>query len=218
LYISTVGELAKWRLLITTERRCMKKIEVFDPPMCCSTGVCGPSVDEKLVRFAADLDWLKAQGILIERYNLSQQPGEFIKNFQVKAMLEKDGNDCLPIIFLDGTVVHKKWYPARNELAALVGLPVFQAQKLVTAEVRELVAIGAAIACNCETCFKFHYDKARKLDVSDNDMLEAAEMGLKVKNASGQSIQELAYKYLKKNEQPAQPGNGAAACGSKCCS
>lgn len=32
-------------------------IEIFEPALCCSTGVCGPEVDESLVRFAADVDW-----------------------------------------------------------------------------------------------------------------------------------------------------------------
>ena len=30
----------------------MKKIEIFDPAMCCSTGVCGPGVDPELLRMA----------------------------------------------------------------------------------------------------------------------------------------------------------------------
>jgi hypothetical protein len=49
------------------------KIQIFDPAMCCSTGVCGPSVDPELVRFAADLDWLARQGVEVERYNLYNQ-------------------------------------------------------------------------------------------------------------------------------------------------
>ena len=53
----------------------MKTIEVFDPAMCCSTGVCVPSVDPALARFAADLDWLGGQGVSVERFNLAQQPG-----------------------------------------------------------------------------------------------------------------------------------------------
>ena len=52
----------------------MTAVRVFDPAMCCSTGICGPSVDPELVRFAADLDWLKSQGVSVERFNLSQQP------------------------------------------------------------------------------------------------------------------------------------------------
>ena len=41
----------------------MTKLAVYDPPMCCSTGVCGPAVDPVLPRVAADLDWLKRQGV-----------------------------------------------------------------------------------------------------------------------------------------------------------
>lgn len=219
LYISIVGELAKLNYPLLQKGTNMQKIEVYDPPMCCSTGICGPSVDEKLVRFAADLDWLKSQGVIVERYNLSQQPGEFVKNSLVKATLEKDGNGCLPMIVFGDAVVHKGSYPTRPELAALVGLPVPNAPKLFTAEVRELVAIGAAIACNCETCFKFHYDKAHKLGVSDEDMLSAVDTGLMVKNASGDSIKELAYKYLTKQEsKKSQPTKESSCCsGSKCC-
>ncbi len=44
------------------------------------------------------------------------------------------------------------------------------APSIFTAQVAELVAIGAAIASNCEPCFKYHYDQARKLGVSDLDM------------------------------------------------
>ncbi len=55
----------------------MPVVRVFDPPMCCSTGVCGPSVDPDLARFSADLDWLKKEGVRVERYNLSQEPGAF---------------------------------------------------------------------------------------------------------------------------------------------
>ena len=52
----------------------MPKIEVFDPAMCCSTGVCGPKVDPSLARFASDLEALKRAGASVTRYNLSQQP------------------------------------------------------------------------------------------------------------------------------------------------
>ncbi len=67
------------------------KIQVFDPPMCCPTGVCGPSVDPELVRFAADLDWLESQGVEVERYNLAQQPAVFAGTPVVKETLAKDG-------------------------------------------------------------------------------------------------------------------------------
>ena len=37
----------------------MKTIQVFDPALCCSTGVCGVDVDQALVNFSADVDWAK---------------------------------------------------------------------------------------------------------------------------------------------------------------
>jgi hypothetical protein len=55
--------------------------------MCCSTGACGPEVDPKLVQFAADLDWLKSQGVIVQRHNLSQNPAVFVENEAVKATL-----------------------------------------------------------------------------------------------------------------------------------
>jgi len=62
-------------------------LQVFDPAMCCSTGACGPEVDPKLVQFAADLDWLKSQGVIVQRHNLSQNPAVFVENEAVKATL-----------------------------------------------------------------------------------------------------------------------------------
>lgn len=46
---------------MTNEKNKTVTLEVFYPPMCCSTGVCGPKVDTKLVQFSADLEWLKAR-------------------------------------------------------------------------------------------------------------------------------------------------------------
>lgn len=56
----------------------MTRLQVFDPAMCCSTGVCGPHVDPQLPRFSADLEWLGTQGVEVERYNLAQQPRVFV--------------------------------------------------------------------------------------------------------------------------------------------
>ena len=100
----------------------MKKLEVFDPAICCSTGVCGPKVDPALVQFAADLHWLRNQRIAVERYNLAQQPQAFVANAVVKAALNEYGNACLPLILLDGAIISKGAYPARDELARLTGI------------------------------------------------------------------------------------------------
>ena len=100
----------------------VKQLEVFDPAMCCSTGVCGPNPDPVLPRFAADLHWLASQGVLVERYNLAQQPQAFVANETVKAALAEYGNECLPLILADGMVVSRGAYPTRGGLAQLAGL------------------------------------------------------------------------------------------------
>jgi AhpD family alkylhydroperoxidase len=194
------------------------KIQVFDPPMCCSTGVCGPSVDSELVRFAADLDWLKRQGVEVERYNLSQQPAPFASSPVVKDALAKEGNDCLPLTVLDGAVVCRGKYPTRQMLAGFAGLQANAS--IFTDVVKELVAIGASIGSNCEPCFKYHYNEARKLGVSKDDIRLAVEMAQVVKDSPARSILALADKYLAEPRPQASPccgGDMNPAPDGKCC-
>ncbi|MFW6077918.1 MAG: arsenite efflux transporter metallochaperone ArsD [Hyphomicrobiales bacterium] len=105
----------------------MTTITVYDPPMCCSTGVCGPDVDPKLAQFAGDLDWLKARGIEVRRYNLSNEPGRFVENAEVKALLDRSGGDDLPAILVGDELVASARYPDRDELAVLAGVDLKQA-------------------------------------------------------------------------------------------
>ena len=100
----------------------MTKLEVFDPPMCCSTGVCGPGVDPALVKFTADFHWLAGHGVVAERFNLTQQPQAYVANPTVKAALMEFGNSCLPLILVNGAITSKGRYPSRQELAAMVGV------------------------------------------------------------------------------------------------
>src|SRR5450759_4509222 len=119
------GRFLMFRISSIVDKRkeiTMTVLHVFDPPMCCSTGVCGPSVDPQLVRFAADLDWLHSQGVTVERFNLSQQPGAFAGDAAVRAALEKDGEAALPLVKVDGEVKSSGAYPSRDDLAAWAGL------------------------------------------------------------------------------------------------
>lgn len=173
----------------------MSNVHVYDPPMCCATGICGPSVDPRLVRFGADLDWLKGQGASVERFNLSQQPGAFVSDVAIKTALETLGEEALPLVMVDGKVRSAGTYPSREELAAWAGLEA-PVPIICNDAVSELVAIGAAVASNCEPCFKFHYDKARKLGVSDEDMLRAVRMAQAVTESPAKAVLLLAEKYL----------------------
>ncbi|WP_262965220.1 arsenite efflux transporter metallochaperone ArsD [Methylobacter psychrophilus] len=100
----------------------MTIIQVFDPALCCSTGVCGVDVDEQLVGFSADVDWAKQNGAQIERFNLAQQPLAFAENSIVKGFLERSGAEALPLILVDGEVALAGRYPNRAELARWTGL------------------------------------------------------------------------------------------------
>ncbi|MDD1617593.1 MAG: arsenical resistance operon trans-acting repressor ArsD [Methylococcaceae bacterium NSP1-2] len=95
----------------------MTNIQVFDPALCCSTGVCGVDVDQQLVSFSADVDWAKQNGATITRFNLSQQPLAFAENSIVKAFLERSGAEALPLILMDGEMALAGCYPTRAELA-----------------------------------------------------------------------------------------------------
>ncbi len=96
---------------------------VFDPAMCCSTGVCGPAVDPALSRFAADVAWLERQGLTVERFNLGVDPGVFVATPAVKDALGR-GNDVLPIVMVDDRIVSEGAYPSRETLAALAGIVI----------------------------------------------------------------------------------------------
>ena len=100
----------------------MSTLQVFDPPMCCATGVCGPTVDPNVVQFAADLDWLATRGVTIRRFNLAQEPTSFAENAAVKALLARSNGSELPAIVVDGAVVASGRYPTRDALAAFAGL------------------------------------------------------------------------------------------------
>jgi arsenite methyltransferase len=198
-------------------------VQVFDPAMCCSTGVCGPAVDPKLAQFAADLDWLSKQGAAVERYNLAQQPEAFAANEQVKRALQYDETDCLPLILVNGVIVSKGSYPARTQMARWIGVNEELPKSIYTEAVGELVAIGAAIASNCEPCFRYHYDRARKLGVSKEDMLLAVNTAKAVKDTPARAVVELAERYLmpKANRQQDTPTT-VSCCGTEskpgCCS
>lgn len=97
----------------------MKTLQVYDPPMCCSTGICGTEIDPDLIQFAVMLSQLANAGVKVERYNLGQQPMAFAQNAAVKEALQKEGAEVLPLIYLDGAVYMKSRYPNHDERPVL---------------------------------------------------------------------------------------------------
>ena len=100
----------------------MKTLQIYDPAMCCSTGVCGPSVDEQLVELVAFLKGLDGDNVAVERYNLSQEPGAFVTNPAVKKILDEQGVDALPVVFVDGALVSSGKYPSITELSSILSV------------------------------------------------------------------------------------------------
>lgn len=99
------------------------KMQIFEPAMCCSTGLCGVAVDPELLRVSTVLDTLKKHGIAVDRFNLSSAPMEFVKNSAVNDYVSRQGADGLPVVLLDGAVAISGRYPTNAEFATLLDLP-----------------------------------------------------------------------------------------------
>lgn len=100
----------------------MTNIQIFEPGLCCGTGICGVDVDQKLVTFSADIDWARAAGGDVARFNLAQEPLAFAENDIARAFLHTAGSDGLPVVLVDGQTVLTGRYPSRVELARWAGL------------------------------------------------------------------------------------------------
>jgi len=91
-------------------------VAVFDPAMCCSTGVCGPGVDPALLTIARDLRWFEKQGVTVERRGLAQEPDAFVSNARVAGLMQAFGDGALPAVLVNGEVLCYGRYPSREEL------------------------------------------------------------------------------------------------------
>jgi alkylhydroperoxidase/carboxymuconolactone decarboxylase family protein YurZ len=196
-------------------------IEVFDPAMCCSTGVCGPDVDEALADFANDVKWLKTNGVDVQRFNLGQEPEAFKKNPQVLSKLQKGGSEVLPIIFVNGEIVSEGGYPDRESLIRWTkknGHNKVDSEKekpavsetLFTEKTEILIAIGAAVASGNTEDLKIMFEQGLESGISKDDLSKAMQTGLNIRQKPLTNIVETA------NELLGVPSNGCAP-GSGCC-
>ena len=99
----------------------MPTLQIYEPAMCCSTGLCGPDPDEALVQFTADTQSPSAEGVAVERFNLSQSPDALVDEQVVLEAISREGMDVLPIVLREGEIVSKGSYPSRGELSRLAG-------------------------------------------------------------------------------------------------
>lgn len=207
----------------------MVAIEVFDPPMCCTTGVCGPDPDSRLAVLAADLKWLESLGVQVRRFNLSQEPTAFTENPLVKQILDDTDGDGLPVILVDGRVVSQGAYPSRAQLADWAevneGLSIeaelsaARETKLIFDEqIAELVALGVSVAVNCVPCFEFHHRKAVKMGIQPEDMIQAVNVALQVKEQPAKMVMQVAQRLLVPEATEGQSSCcGDGKSGGDCC-
>lgn len=99
------------------------QIDIFDPPMCCSTGLCGPTIDPALLDIHEAILCLRKErpgDADIERYLLSQQGPKFMQNPEVFALLKEQGVEVLPVTTVNGHVVKRGGYPSYAELVGMI--------------------------------------------------------------------------------------------------
>ncbi|SMC25500.1 Arsenical resistance operon trans-acting repressor ArsD [Clostridium acidisoli DSM 12555] len=100
----------------------MKKMIIFEPAMCCSTGLCGPGVDPELLRVSTVLNTLNKKGIVIQRHNLSNNPQAFVDNKLINELLNNSGVEVLPVTIVDDNVLKTKAYPTNDEFCKFLDI------------------------------------------------------------------------------------------------
>lgn len=98
----------------------MNKVIIYDPPMCCSTGVCGPDPDQNLLDFQEILDKLRKSGVEVERYIITQSPEKFKENPPVIKLIQEQQLKVLPITAVNGKIVKTGGYPTAGEFNAFI--------------------------------------------------------------------------------------------------
>ncbi|HBR03025.1 MAG TPA: arsenical resistance operon transcriptional repressor ArsD [Ruminiclostridium sp.] len=101
----------------------MKNMKIFEPAMCCETGLCGVGIDPELLRISAVLNTLKSKGVTVSRYNLNNAPMEFINNKVINAYINVHGPESLPVTTVDNKIVIAGRYPTNEEFINLLSLP-----------------------------------------------------------------------------------------------
>ncbi len=124
----------------------MKKMQIFEPAMCCSTGLCGVGVDPELLRVSTVLNSLKKNGVNVERFNLTSSPQEFVNNNAVNKLINGNGVDKLPATVLDGEIIMTGRYPTNEEFVKLLNIPM---NSLDNQPVKVKVTTQRTKGCGC---------------------------------------------------------------------
>lgn len=127
----------------------MKTISIYEPALCCETGVCGVSVDPELLRISTVFNKLRKNGVTAIRFNLNSAPQAFINNVEINKLINGEGADALPATIIDGKIVKTKAYPTNEEIEAWLEIPANSLSE-ENAKVK-VTPRKANCCCDCES-------------------------------------------------------------------
>ena len=96
-------------------------VEFFDPPMCCPTGLCGPTLDQTLLDVSEMIQAIQNDNFRVERYQMAGNPNAFLENAEVMKLIRERSMDALPIAVVRGRVIKVGAYPSTEEIRTALG-------------------------------------------------------------------------------------------------
>ena len=196
------------------------KITILDPALCCSTGVCGPDVDDALVQTAANVKWLKSLGYEVNRHNISNDGAAFKEYPVAVEKLKAEGVNSLPFILVDDIMVKTGEYPTKEEWRELIeiktsdsSLNASESNEQSAKKTAVLIGIGAAIAISNESSLKEYVAKAKVLGIEIQEIADAMNIGNDARNSLSQKVIQQANSLLGE----LQPNSGSCSPNSGCC-
>ena len=93
-------------------------LEIYEPSLCCESGVCGPEPDKALIDLQNAILLLKKAGVETQRYAINQSPKAFVQNKVVSDYIKANGPGKLPVCLLDGEIIKEGDYPSLDDLKA----------------------------------------------------------------------------------------------------
>jgi len=193
-------------------REVLVKIDVYDPAMCCSTGVCGPDVDDGLADFANYVKWMKSQGIEVNRFNLGQEPQVFKSNPAVLSKLKSEGSDILPIIFINGEMVSEGGYPDRNKLMEWFpkqNTNVLNGSTGTSDQSEQVLSdLEHAVTKGDEIEMRVLFQKGEALGITTELLIKAMQAGIDNRQQITQSTLQTAHELLGIQSSGCTPGGG----------
>ena len=97
-------------------------VEMFDPPMCCPTGLCGPALDQTLLDVNDMILSLQRENLRVERYQMTSSPNAFLGNAEVMKLVREKQMEALPIVVVRGKLIKTGAYPTLTEIRAALKL------------------------------------------------------------------------------------------------